>query len=338
MKTILIKLNNSIKTKIIAHLDGELKGEGLKELAEWIAKSDENARYYGQIKDIWEASLKDTAQIAETNDEWSRFLLNIKKEYQSNIFRYSSNFQIFFRFAAILIIGFVFGGLVIYFSTIKEPVYVTAIAPEGSVSKLVLADSTIVCLNSGSQIRYSPETKNKIREVFLEGEAWFNVNRNEDKPFIVHTAWYNVRVTGTRFNVKSYEQDQQISTTLEEGEVIIFSSEHLKLTENIKLKPGEQAVFNKKNREIVVKNVDTKLFTSWRNNKLTLLNLSVKDMIVLFERKYGVDIEVIDKDILNYHYTGTIKNESMLEMLEIIKFTLPIKYKVEGQKIMISKK
>jgi transmembrane sensor len=330
--------NKAIKAKIVAHLEGELKGDGLEDLYKWLSKSEDNVRFYAQVKDIWEASIRDVSLVAETQNEWSRFLGSIKKEYQSNIFRYSSNTQIFFRFAAILIIGIIMSGLVFYFTFTKEPVYITAIAPVGSVSQLVLADSTIVYLNAGSQIRYSPETKSKTREVFLEGEAWFEVIKNEDKPFIVHTSYYNVRVTGTRFNVKSYEEDQQISTTLEEGEVVISSSEHFKLAENIRLKPGEQAVFNKKNREILVKRVDTPLFTSWRNNKLTLLNLNVKEMIVLFERKYGVDIIVKDHDILEYHYTGTIKNESLLEMLEIIKFTLPIQYEIEGQKIIISKK
>lgn len=330
--------NKAIKAKIVAHLEGDLKGDGLEDLYKWLSKSEDNIRFYAQVKDIWEASLRNAGQVAETQKEWSRFLGIIKKEYQSNIFRYSSNTQIFFRFAAILIIGIIMSGLVFYFTFTKEPVYITAIAPVGSVSQLVLADSTIVYLNAGSQIRYSPETKNKTREVYLEGEAWFDVVKNEAKPFIVHTSWFNVRVTGTRFNVKSYKNDAQISATLEEGEVVIASSDRFKIAENIVLTPGEQAVFNKENREILVKSVDTKLFTSWRNNKLTLLNMSVKDMIVLFERKYGLNIIVTDQDILDYHYTGTIKNESILEMLEIIKFTLPIQYKVDGQKIVISKK
>ena len=328
---------HSIKKSIIAHLEGDLHGKELEQLTTWVAKSNENARYYTKIKDIWEASLADVSKIADTENEWSRFLLRIKKDYQSNIFRYSSNTQIFYRFAAILIIGLVMGGLVINYSQKKEPVFITTVAPKGSISQMVLADSTIVYLNAGSEIRYSPETENKNREVFLKGEAWFNVTRNYKKPFVVHTQCYDVNVTGTQFNVKSYKNDSQITTTLEEGEVIISSGDQFQLAENITLKPGEQAVYDKNKHNLVIKKVDPKRFTSWKESKLIFLNLSFEELIVLLERKYGVDIEVEDQEVLKYHYTGTIKNESIIEILDIVKQSLPIEYGIDGQEIRISR-
>lgn len=326
----------SIKSKIIQHLEGDLHGQELKELYSWVSKSNDNARYYTKIKDIWEASLADISKITETENEWSRFLLRIKKNYQSNVFRYSSNTQIFYRFAAVLIIGLVLGGLIINFTLQKDPFYITTVAPKGSITQMILADSTIVYLNAGSQIRYSPETNNNNREVFLEGEAWFDVVKNENQPFVVHTHCYDVNVTGTRFNIKSYDPDSEAITTLEEGEVIISSSEKYKIAENLTLKPGEQVVFNKDSKEMVVKTVNTERFTSWKENKLIFINMNMKELVKLFERKYGVDIEIDDQDVLKYHYTGTIKHESILEILEMIKHTLPIQYTIDGQKVRIS--
>lgn len=327
----------SIKTIIIEHLEGDLKGEGLNRLNSWVIKSNDNAKYYVKVKDLWEASLVDVSRIAETEKEWSKFLLRVKKDYQSNMFRFNSNVQILYRFAAILIIGILMGGLVIKYTLKQEPVFITSIAPKGSISQMILADSTIVYLNAGSEIRYSPETKGKIREVFLKGEAWFDVTKNKKKPFVVHTSCYDVNVTGTQFNIKSYEADHEVTTTLEKGEVRISSSEDFKFAENFILKPGEQVVFDKNSNKMVVKNVDTRQFTSWKENKLIFINMDLKELITLFERKYGVDIEVDDPDVLKYHYTGTIKHESILEILEIIKHTLPIQYKIDGQKIRISK-
>lgn len=324
---------HSIKKSIIAHLEGDLHGMELEELTTWVAKSNENARYYAKIKDIWEASLADVSKIADTENEWSRFLLRIKKDYQSNIFRYSSNAQIFYRFAAILIIGLVVGGVVIKYSQINEPFFITTVTPKGSISQMVLADSTIVYLNAGSEIRYSPETKNKSREVFLEGEAWFNVTRNYQKPFVVHTQYYDVNVTGTQFNVKTYKNDNQITTTLEEGEIIISSTDQFQLAENIALKPGEQVIYDKNLHNIVVKEVDAKRFTSWKENKLMFLNLSFEELIVLLERKYGVDIEVEDREVLKYHYTGTIKNESIIEILEIVNIRYPLNIRLMDKKL-----
>ncbi len=329
----------SIKATIIKHLEGELQEREVKELASWISESGANEQYYTSIKNRWEAAIGDMSRIAKTENEWSRFLSRIKKDYQSNVFRYSSNAGIFYRFAAILIVGIVMGALVMNRGLKQEPIFITSLAPKGSISQMVLADSSIVYLNAGSEIRYSPEAKNNSREVFLKGEAWFSVTKNTKKPFVVHTPYYDVNVRGTHFNVKAYEDDAEVTTTLEEGTVEITSSEKFKLTEKILLQPGQQIVLNKDSRTLLVRKVDTRMFTSWKENKLIFINMDLKELIVLLERKYGVDIEVSDNSLLlGYHYDGTIKNETILEVLNLLEETLPIKYKIEGQIILITKR
>jgi len=325
----------SIKSIIIAHLDGNLKGEELKRLHQWLARSIDNQKYYARIKDLWESSSTDSVRLAETEKEWERFLSMITEKYQSNIFRFKTNIQIFYRFAAILIIGMVIGALILRYITPEESLFIAARAPKGSVSQMVLTDSTIVFLNAGSQIRYTHETKEKEREVFLEGEAWFDVSKKKNKTFVVHTSTYDVYVTGTKFNVKSYAEDNEVVTTLEEGEVRITSSENIRLAESVTLNPGEQVALDKHSKEIAVRNVDPSIYSSWKDNKLIFLNMNLAELVVLLERRYGVDIEVDDPGILKYHYTGTIKNETILEILEIIKHTLPIEYEIEGQTVHI---
>ena len=91
-------------------------------------------------------------------------------------------------------------------------------------------------------------------------------------------------------------------------------------------------------RNVQINAVNPKWNTSWKENKLIFVNMSLKDLKILLERKYGVEIEISEKSILNYHYDGTIKNESILEVLEILRQTLPIKYQIIGQKIIITKK
>jgi ferric-dicitrate binding protein FerR (iron transport regulator) len=153
---------------------------------------------------------------------------------------------------------------------------------------------------------------------------------------VVHTPFYDVNVTGTQFNVKAYDTDTEITTTLEKGQVTIQSSENFRLAEDIILKPGEQLVLNKETNAANIKTVNTKWFTSWKDNKLIFVNMSMKELVMLLNRKYGVEIEVQNKEILDLHFDGTIKNESVIEILEILKKTLPIDYKIEGQKIEIS--
>lgn len=242
----------------------------------------------------------------------------------------------FIKIAAAVVIGLFIG---IYVSSVKtkhEPVYYAAHSPKGSVSEMLLPDGSIIFLNADSRIKYSIEGEKGIREVFLSGEAWFDVAKNKKKPFVVHTSSYDVNVTGTQFNIKAYESDNEVTTTLEEGQVVIRSTGDFKLAEEIILKPNEQAIFNTNSNELAIKPVNTKWFTSWKDNKLIFVNMELKDLVVLLERKYGVDIEVKNRDILALHFDGTLKNESILEILEVIKKTLHINYKIVGQKIEIT--
>lgn len=238
--------------------------------------------------------------------------------------------------AAALLVGLFIGLYINYLNSKSEPVYYAAHSPKGSVSEMILPDGTVIFLNADSRIRYALEGENGIREVFLTGEAWFDVAKNPKKPFVVHTPLYDVQITGTKFNVKAYENDNEVITTLEEGQVVIQSSENIKLAEDIVLKPGEQAVLSKSSKEFIIRNVNTKWFTSWKDNKLIFINTSLKELVVLLERSYGVEIEVINNEILDLHFDGTLKNESIIEIMEIMKKALPIDYKIAGQQIEIT--
>lgn len=240
------------------------------------------------------------------------------------------------KIAAALIIGLIAGFFATYLLDSTEPVYYTAHSPLGSVSELVLPDSTVIFLNSGTRIRYTLESENKKREVFLEGEAWFDVKENKKQPFVVHTPIYDVEVTGTQFNVKAYSSENRVITTLEEGAVRLHSSDNVKLAGVVTLKPGEQATLSAESNELNIQNVNPIYYTSWRNNKLIFMNMNLRELIVLLERKFGVNIEVKNESILDYHCDGTFKNETIIEVLQIIQKTLPIKYEIVGQKIEIT--
>ncbi len=327
---------NPIRTKIIAFLDGELGQEGLKELSDWVSESKENARYYSEIKDLWEASVSNASKIADTENEWRKFIFRVRTDNKRILKSRSITWKFIARIAAVLIVGILIGSLLIPDFLKTRPVYCTAIAPEGSMSKLVLPDSTYICLNAGSEIRYSVGAGGS-REVFLHGEAWFSVSHVKNRAFVVHTSFYDVNVVGTEFNVKAYDTDSRVETTLEKGVVLICSTEKFRLLKDIYLKPGEQLVYYKETKKLQIKPVNTSLFTSWKDNKLEFIKMGLDELIVLLERRYGVDIEVENPEILNFHYSGTIKNESVLEIMDVIEHTLPIRYEIEGQTIKIYK-
>ncbi|WP_303919482.1 FecR family protein [Draconibacterium sediminis] len=265
---------------------------------------------------------------------WSRIR---KQERKYRYFNFVNNIP---KIAAVLLIGLITGVMIYYFynNQINNPIYYSVHAPRGSISEAVLPDSSLIILNSDSRIRYSIDGESGIREVFLEGEAWFDVAKNRKKPFVVHTPFYDVNVVGTQFNVKAYDCDNYITTTLEEGQIILESKGDFKLAEDVVMKPGEQAVLRKDLRKLTIKEVNTKWYSSWKDNRIIIVNMNFSDLVILLERKFGVDIEVKNQQILNLHFDGIIKNESIIEVLKIIENTLPINYQVIGQKIEITSK
>lgn len=268
---------------------------------------------------------------------FDRVLIKIEKEESSRKSR-SIFKNPLFRYAAILVIGLLAGYFIESQFFKAPPAYYTAHSPRGSVSEMVLPDGSEVYLNSDSRIKYSMDGEDGAREVFLSGEAWFQVEKNPGKDFIVHTPAYDVKVTGTRFNVKAYDSDKETAVTLEDGEVSIAPSATTRLESTFVLKPGEQFVYNQVSNTHSVRQVNTRWITSWKDNKLIFVNMELDELFTILERKYGVEIVVKSKAILDYHYDGTIRNETILEILEIIKKTLPINYKIVDQKVEITVK
>ncbi len=297
-------------------IEFEVKKNLLEDLHQTVAKQTDQAYFDGLFHKFW------NRRISEKTNEKSGMKILLT----------------FARIAAVLVVGLLAGYYLHTLSKPSTPEFYTSVAPKGSVSELVLPDGTHIFLNSGSKINYTNSGLHQMREVFLSGEAWFQVAHNEAKPFLVHTSFYDVQVTGTSFNVKAYPDDNQVTTTLEVGSVHIISSKTMKISEETILKPGEQLSYNKETRELKLADVNTKQYTSWKDNKLIFINMTLKELAILLERKFGVEIEISDPAILNYHYDGTIKDETILDILDILKHTLPINYQIIGQKVVIQKK
>ncbi len=246
-----------------------------------------------------------------------------------------------------------------YIQTHETVQYCTISTPLGSKSNVTLPDGTQVMLNAGSQLKFPRNFSGKTREVFLTGEGFFDVTKNKKKPFLVQTSDITIKVLGTAFNVKSYPEEGTIETTLIRGAVTISGRgpERAKM-EKLYLKPDQKATFirktgkimddgslgqyansnvNRKEQLILNDKVNTELEMAWMNNKLIFKNETFESLIVKLERWYNVDIQVTDKDFLKYHYDGVIENETINEVMEIIKPTMNFNYTINHNKIVISK-
>jgi transmembrane sensor len=238
----------------------------------------------------------------------------------------------YYKFAAILIIPLMIaGGLLINHIYSQPETFTEIVSPKGSRIHFILPDGSSGNLNGGSTLRFSSNYIKK-RNIKIEGEGYFKVVKNAKLPFTVETKLTNVRVIGTRFDVCAYGSDGEIITTLEEGSVkVMTKNSELQIV----LEPGQQNRIDTSTGKMITQKVNTKLYTSWKDELLRFDNAPFSEVLRKMERWYGVKIEVDNEQLYNEFYTMTIRTESLKEMLELLTLTTPIVFKIEEDKVYI---
>ncbi len=237
------------------------------------------------------------------------------------------------------------------------------VARPGVRTRLLLPDGTQVWLNSNSKLKYSADFNIRSREVELEGEAYFDVVKDMQRPFIVHASAIDVRVLGTAFTIKSYPQDETIEATLLKGAIEISGRDNPNQPRII-LKPDEKLVLDKhlltalhtQTRPVtavsappvrpdisvnpVPANVpdSEKVETAWLYNRLVFNGDSFKELAEKMDRWYNVKIIFRDEDLYKYRFGGAFANESLQDALNALQLTAPFTYKISGNEIELYKK
>ena len=216
-------------------------------------------------------------------------------------------------------------------------VYNTLNIPFGRQLDLVLSDGTKVKLNSGSSIKYPVRfLKGQDRKVFLKGEAYFDVTTDKAHPFIVNADEMNIRVLGTQFNLSFYPEDEDISTVLVEGAVVLYKEgADINTNTSSQLVPGQMAEWNKINNTMTVKEVDTNIYTAWKDGYLLFKASPFYSIRSKLERHFNITIEDRSGRLANQIYTATFRNETIEEILEAFKEDTHFEYIHEGSKIII---
>ena len=205
-----------------------------------------------------------------------------------------------------------------------ETIYNTVTVPRGGEYKLVLADGTIVWLNSDSHIRYPVTFSGNTRQVELEGEAYFEVAKDVEKPFIVRMNEYNVRVTGTQFNVRNY-LNESLATTLVEGGVQIERKGKVD-----RLRPGQQAVLE--NNEIRIRVVNVEEQVAWRHGAFGFTQCRLENIMEELARWYDVDVFYMNQQVKDYHFSAWFKRSSSInEVINILEKTKKIRLYLKGR-------
>ena len=244
-----------------------------------------------------------------------------------------ANFWYFWKkIAAVILIPLLLGNLLYFVSYYKqqkkhqEPVYNELFAAFGTRSALKLSDGSSVWLNSGSSIKYPDKFIGNNRKVVLKGEAYFEVESDPKKPFIVETSLLSVKATGTKFNVSGYSSSNVTEITLVSGKVEINPVDNNNNMASTKLEPNQHFSFNKANGTTTIINEDTYKYVSWKDGKLVFRNEPMSSVLERISQVFNIDIEIKGEEIKNYSYRATFQDESLSEILKLLKMSSPIDY------------
>jgi len=379
------------KELIIKHLAGESAEAERLIIEQWFGEKAENKRYFDEIEFLWKATgiSREIDEEAKRND-WNNILDNIGKKAEYDLIRSNGNqpetpknappksrelLRRFLKIAAIFVLAFSFSWAAISFLNSRSQsdtlAYNQVITVKGQKSQIILTDGTRVWLNAETVLKYPAAFNEDRREVYLEGEAFFEVQKRENKvPFIVKTDDIDIEVLGTRFNVMAYADEETVETTVVEGSIcVVTKGMEPSQEQNVLLKTNQKATLIKKGSRVILSEVeldkpalvksapttssvspiekeqilvspkvDVELHTAWKDDLLVFQSETLENITYKLERWYDVRIHIEDEELKDYRYTGKFAHkETLNQVLEILRLTTPINYTFERNDLYIEK-
>lgn len=330
-------MSNLSEDIINKYLTGQCSEEELVEVNAWMKESEENARQLFRMEEIYHLGkfnqYADRQQMARAEKQLYK-KLDEEKRKQNKILRMHRWMKYAAMIAVILVIG---GGSGYWlYQNGNNQHMMIAVANEGIVKEIILPDGTKVWLNNSATLKYPREFSEKARNVYLDGEAYFEVTKNWHKPFTVQSDAMRVRVLGTTFNFKCDKNYRIAEVTLIEGEIEVKGN---KEEGQIILAPGQRAELNKNNGRLTVKQVDAKMDAVWHDNLIPFQKADIFTISKALERFYDIKIILSPDMRADKTYSGVLKKKSTIEsVLKSLQNSISIDYKIVGNNIFISPK
>lgn len=319
------KQNNIVEK----YIRGSISEEEYNELQQQI-QNDSDSSVGDMLNECWQKDLN-IHVMPRAAKERTRRQINekIKKDMRRVWFKRASTIAASILIPILIISTVYFYKEMDHYKQIPNIVSVN----KGQRAGITLPDGTIVHLNSESKLTYTPDFNGKLREVVLEGEAFFEVTPNKEKPFIVKTSVFDVEVLGTSFNVSVYNDENIVETALMEGKV--------KLTmqgcpsKPVYLTPSQKFIYSRSDRQgtISIMEGDTEL--AWKQGILAFNAEPLEEVFRKIERWYGVTMHYDKESLVNDNFTGQFKMISIQEMMNILRMHYNLKFKIENNDIYI---
>lgn len=319
---------NRIFSIVLKYLSGSFSSETEEKVQKWIVKDKDRGEKEKASLAYWDGL--ETRADADTYTALER--VNRRIGYMK--VRTASFYQKIVRVAAVVIPLLILSGGYLYYSSARSRLIEVSVA-YGERKHLLLPDSSEVWLNAGTVLKYPRKFADNGRSVYLDGEGYFSVRKNAAKPFIVEASRLSVKVLGTRFNVKAYSDDENITATLTSGKVEVNAPT---LKPRV-LKPNEQLTYNRSTSYVSITEVPAADTDSWITGKLIFTNASLSEIRQTLERRYNVMIENATAIPASERYTVRfLKNESLDEVLNVLGDIAGFGYRKSGEKIKLISK
>ena len=308
---------------------------GEKELLhQQMAEHKELALLYEQYRRYWESGNNNAgadveAALART---WSR--IDTEEDAEDIVYMPSRSRGVWWASAAAVLVLLLAGWWLFRAPQEAGPQMLEAYNPKGVRSQIVLPDGSKVWLSADSRLRYPAVFADSKRDIHLEGEAFFDVAPNPSRPFEVHLQKGSVRVLGTSFNIRSYDKDALVTTSVATGKVAFLGDN---TTANNVLTTGRKAVYNKETHEVELMDTDPLLDKGWIEGTLVFRSENLESVALTLERYYGKKIVFLDDKPRTFRFTGTFLNKSQTDILHYLSKTKPFSFTVSDSAILIGR-
>lgn len=341
--------NNPIEELIIRYLQDEIGEDELRVLDAWIHESDTNRSHFFELKRLFDSRKEEAfSRHFSVERSWERMAgklgdtLDIPKKSPVIGRRFWLSCL---KYAAIIVIamgvGIVMNGLLGGRFNAGDTEYNEIVVDKGGrANTLLLSDGSKIILNASTHFKYPTSFNGDQRVVHLEGEAYFEVARNEAKPFVVKLKNQQITVLGTTFNIQAFNDDRFSVTTLLSGSILLesFDAQGRKMS-SMKMKPNQQARSDNQTGSIFLSETDASISNAWVDGKYRFKDETLVSIIKRLENYYGVNIRLAHDSLRSIRYTGTFSlDQDIQEVLDIINSEEQFSFSKEGKDILISAK
>ncbi len=338
------------KELLLRYIKGETTNKEEREILDWVGRSQENERYFVTLNNLWISQNISDKKASDKELEEIVRLTTGKKIAGGRLRKFLP-----YAAAAVILLSvglnfLFFNGTVKWAKVSDRPVRMAWLPTEykheiytekGVKAKVTLPDGSQVWLNSDSRMIYPDRFESDIREIEFSGEAYFDVVKDSLRPLIINTNKdFKVEVLGTKFNIKSYDNDTEARTTLYSGSVNIVSKisrGKLKGEKEVvtKLKPLESCIIRQKQNPIHIKPENPEKQTAWKDGRIIFESTPMAETIKILERWHGVEFEVKDRSVYTFDITARFKSESIVQIMEMIKYCALIDYSIDSNKVVL---